>query len=212
MQLGRSRNHDMRVVRIERLLERGSFPASAAWREIEAQILNCMKALEWPRGSGGFVLHDQPGKKRGEGSGVKPIKDGFMVCLQRNGWLVPHKMNIATAKRPGPIDAAYPVGTRHFALEWETGNISSSHRSMNKMILGLLKGVLVGGALILPTREMYKYLTDRVGNYAELEPYFDVWRAIEITEGLLLVIAIEHDSVSKDVPRFPKGTNGRALG
>ncbi len=202
----------MKIVHMEKLLERGSFPASAAWREIESQILSCMKALEWPLGSGKFTLYDQSGKKRGEGSGVKPIKDGFIVCLQRHGWLAPHNMTIATSKRPGPIDAAYPVGSRYFALEWETGNISSSHRSMNKMTLGMRKGALVGGALVLPTREMYKYLTDRVGNYEELEPYFDVWRGIEIDEGLLVVIAIQHDSVSKDAPRFPKGTNGRALG
>jgi len=58
---------------------------------------------------------------------------------------------------------------------------------------------------------MYRYLTDRVGNYPEIEPYFPLWRALRIEEGLLAVIAIEHDAVSKSVARIPKGTDGRAL-
>lgn len=103
------------------------------------------------------------------------------------------------------------MGDRLFALEWETGNISSTHRALNKMTLGLLKGLLIGGVLIVPTRAMYKYLTDRVGNYPEIEPYFPLGRALRIDEGLLAVFAIEHDAVSKSAPRIPKGTDGRAL-
>lgn len=109
------------------------------------------------------------------------------------------------------MDATLPVGDRHFCVEWETGNVSSSHRAINKMALGILKKVLIGGALILPTREMYRYLTDRVGNYPEVEPYFALWKSLTVDEGLLAVIAIEHDAVGKSVPRIPKGTDGRAL-
>ena len=104
-----------------------------------------------------------------------------------------------------------PVGNRLFCLEWETGNISSSHRALNKMALGIMKGMLIGGALVLPTRAMYKYLTDRVGNFAEIEPYFPLWKALRVEAGLLMVIAIEHDAVSDSSPRIPKGTDGRAL-
>lgn len=103
------------------------------------------------------------------------------------------------------------VGEKFFVLEWETGNISSSHRAINKMCLGLLDGTLIGGVLVVPTRAMYKYLTDRVGNFTELEPYFRFWRRCPVKEGLLAVIAIEHDGVSRDVQRIPKGTDGRAL-
>jgi hypothetical protein len=109
------------------------------------------------------------------------------------------------------MDATYPVGDRLFCVEWETGNISSSHRALNKMSLGILEKVLIGGALIVPTRAMYKYLTDRVGNLQELEPYFLFWRAFNVDEGFLLVIGVEHDAVSLNVPRIPKGTDGRAL-
>jgi hypothetical protein len=79
------------------------------------------------------------------------------------------------------------------------------------MALGILKKILIGGALIVPTREMYKYLTDRIGNFPEIEPYFPLWRALRVEEGLLFVIAVEHDAVSRDVPRIKKGTDGRAL-
>ena len=109
------------------------------------------------------------------------------------------------------MDATCQVGDRLFCVEWETGNISSSHRAINKMAVGILKKILVGGALIVPTREMYNYLTDRVGNFPELEPYFPLWRALHVEEGLLVVIVIEHDAVSRAVPRIPKGTDGRAL-
>lgn len=111
------------------------------------------------------------------------------------------------------MDATYPVGNRFFAAEWETGNISSAHRSINKLLLGVLKQLLVGAAIIVPSRKMYYYLTDRVGNYQELEPYFPLWRAFGsiIEQGLLAIYEIEHDGVDPAAPRISKGTDGRAL-
>ena len=79
------------------------------------------------------------------------------------------------------------------------------------MILGLLRGVFLGAALVLPSRKIYPYLTDRIGNFEELEPYFDVWRAVRIQEGFLAIFVIEHDRVNSSVPRITKGTDGRAL-
>ena len=77
--------------------------------------------------------------------------------------------------------------------------------------IAAILSVLIGGVLILPTRTMYRYLTDRVGNIAEVEPYFPLWGAVPITKGILAVVVIEHDAVSREVPRIPKGTDGRAL-
>ena len=201
----------MKIGRVESLIETGAFCRSPDWEKIRAQIFEAIKKVQWPPNSGAFTLHDEAGKERGEGNGVKPIKTACMLHLQAQGWVLEPALDIATVTRPGPMDAALNVGNRHFCVEWETGNISSSHRALNKIALGIIKGVLVGGVLIVPTREMYHYLTDRVGNFRELEPYFPVWRALKIDEGLLSVIAIEHDGVSKDVPRIPKGTDGRAL-
>jgi hypothetical protein len=201
----------MKIIKVERLIDAGGFSNTEIWKTIENHIRQAIEAIEWPPGSGSFTLYDQPGKARGEGSGVKPIKDACMAHLKSLGWTLEASVDIATLKQPGPMDATYPVGNRLFCVEWETGNISSSHRAVNKMALGILKKALIGGVLILPTRAMYTYLTDRVGNFPELEPYFPLWRALEVEEELLAVIAVEHDAVSHSVPRIPKGTDGRAL-
>ncbi len=201
----------MKIVQIERIIDAGTFSRTEAWRTIEAQIFQAIRSIEWPKGSGSFTLRNEFGKKRGQGSGVKPIKQACMETLKSYGWQLETPVDIATVRRPGPMDATYPVKDRLFCLEWETGNISSSHRSLNKMALGIMKKILIGGVLILPTREMYQYLTDRIGNFREISPYFPLWRSLNLEEGLLLVIAIEHDAVSDQVPRIKKGTDGRAL-
>ena len=114
------------------------------------------------------------------------------------------------SSKPGAMDAAYVWAGGIVCFEWETGNISSSHRSLNKLCLGLLKGVIKAGMLVVPSRQLYPYLTDRIGNISELEPYFPLWRATPCAEGVLEIVVIEHDDVSVDVPKIPKGTDGRA--
>jgi hypothetical protein len=79
------------------------------------------------------------------------------------------------------------------------------------MALGLLKGSLAAGILVVPTRDLYKFLTDRVGNMSELDPYLDLWRSIPCKNGILKIVAVEHDATDMNVPRIPKGTSGRAL-
>jgi len=201
----------MKIVHTELIINSGTFYQSEIWGNIKTDIHKAIKSIEWPIKSGSFTLYDEPGKKRGKGSGVKPIKLACMHKLKSMGWHLETPVDIATVKRPGPMDATFQVEDRFFCVEWETGNISSSHRAINKMALGIIKKTLIGGVLILPTRKMYNYLTDRVGNYPEIEPYFPLWKALRVDEGLLAVMAIEHDAVSKDVPRIPKGTDGRAL-
>ena len=134
-----------------------------------------------------------------------------MGDLKEQGWKLEEPLDIATVKRPGRLDAVLETGYGPVALEWETGNISSSHRALNKMALGLLKGVLACGILVVPSRRLYGYLTDRIGNIDELEPYLDLWRSIPCKRGVLDIIVIEHDAISTAVPRIPKGTDGRAL-
>lgn len=198
-------------MKTEILVSAGAFPKSPEWDTIRNHLDQSIRSISWPRGSGRFTLYDQRGKKRREGSGVRPIRDMFCENLKTFGWQLETHVDIGTRVSPGPIDATYPVGQKLFAAEWETGNISSSHRAVNKMALGIISDKLIGGVLILPTRNMYQYLTDRVGNFEELEPYFKFWKALKCDEGLLAIMAVEHDDVSRDVPRIPKGTNGRAL-
>jgi hypothetical protein len=63
----------------------------------------------------------------------------------------------------------------------------------------------------VPSRELYKYLTDRVGNMRELEPYLKMWKSLPCKAGVLEIVVIEHDATSTKVPRIKKGTDGRAL-
>lgn len=197
----------MRIVREEILINEGGFCGSDAYRNLLGDIRVAVRKVVWPPGASTFTIHPET-----KGNGVVPIKEGFQAHLEDQGWLLEHRLDLgATRKRPGPLDVVKPLGSKYFAVEWETGNISSSHRAVNKIIIGILNGVLEGGALVLPTRNLYRYLTDRIGNYEELEPYFPVWRAVECSAGLLLIVAIEHDDASLEVARIEKGTDGRAM-
>ena len=130
-----------------------------------------------------------------------------MLTLQNLGWSIDERRN------PLRFDAVKTLtGSRMFGVEWETGNVSSSHRAINRFLRGYHEGRLVGGALIVPTRALYQYLTDRVGNLEELQPYFGLWKAtIAWKDGVLAIIAVEHDGTDPGVPRISKGTDGRAL-
>jgi len=196
----------MKIIHPELIISQGPFAQSKEWENINRDIIGAIQSIEWPPGSGSFTLYDEP-----KSNGVKPIKFACMQTLKSLGWKLETPVDIAMVKRPGKMDATLQTKDRLFCVEWETGNISSSHRSINKMALGIIKDVLIGGVLIVPTRKMYTYLTDRVGNFPEIEPYFPLWKSLRVDEGLLAVIAIEHDAVSKEVPRIPKGTDGRAL-
>jgi Restriction endonuclease BamHI len=201
----------VKIVREETLISCGGYAKSAAWKKTRASLHKAIREVDWPRGSGSFTIYPEGGKKRREGNGVRPIKLGLMEELERQGWKLEEPLDIAVVKRPGKLDAVLYTDYGPVALEWETGNISSSHRALNKMALGLFKGVLAAGILVVPSRELYRYLTDRVGNMAELDPYLDLWRCILCKQGVLEIVAIEHDATSTKVKRIPKGTSGRAL-
>lgn len=171
-----------------------------------------VKAVDWPAGSGIFTIFPESGTKRGEGNGVRPIKDRCLQHLIANGWRPEQAVDLGELTRLGDVDAILNTKRGRIAFEWETGNISSSHRALNKMALGLMRGVLVGAALVVPSRKLYRFLTDRIGNFDELLPYLDLWKAIPCANGVLEIIVIEQDAESTSVPRIPKGTDGRANG
>lgn len=201
----------MRIVNVETLISSGVFPSSEEWESIRESVYAAVSGVDWPVGSGSFTIYPESGKKRGEGNGVKPIKNSAIETMRNNGWIEDHAWPILKGARPGNIDAVYESAQGLVAFEWETGNISSSHRSINKLCLGLMQNIIVGGILVVPSRELYPYLTDRIGNIAELEPYFPLWSSVECENGVLQIIVIEHDEISYGVPRIPKGTDGRAL-
>jgi len=198
----------VKIVQTRYLIQAPGLAADKFWNEALRDVERAIRRVVWPKGnpSKEFIIHPQSGKKRGEGNGVVPIKEAFLVSLAGDGWGTDDRQN------PGRFDA---VKRRqdggYIGMEWETGNISSSHRALNRFVLGHTKGECIGGVLVLPTRKLYAYLTDRVGNFEELATYFPVWEQISWDRGGLVVIAVEHDGVDKKVPRIAKGTDGRAL-
>ncbi|MFM7457313.1 MAG: restriction endonuclease [bacterium] len=175
-------------------------------QKVLLEVDEAIKCVVWPTGSDCFIIN--PTRK---GNGVKPIKNECMEYLSKCGWRLEEPIDIASRKKPGPIDAFKTIEDFSIAVEWETGNISSSHRALNKLALGLLKKIISCGILILPSGKFYPYLTDRVGNYPELEPYFEVWKSLPYENSLLMVYEIEFDKISDNVPFIGKGTDGRAL-
>jgi len=196
----------MKIIRTEVLVNSGKFFNTDQFQAVLNEIRDAISKVVWPLDSQYFSIN--PVKK---GNGVKPIKNGCMIHLESLGWRLEERLRISSDMRPGPLDAVkmLPDG-RLLALEWETGNISSSHRALNKMTLGILEGALAGGILILPSRRMYNFLTDRIGNFQEIEPYFPQLKRPDISNGFLAVIEIEHDLEDQNSPLIPKGTDGWA--
>lgn len=201
----------MKIVEEVTLISAGGYAGSKDWLLTRKSLYKAIRKVDWPSGSGKFLIYPESGKRRGEGNGVTPIKVDLMLELKSQGWELENRIPIATRIQTGALDAVLHTPHGPVALEWETGNISSSHRALNKMALGLMKGILAAGILVVPSGPLAYFLTDRIGNYPELIPYLDLWRAIPCEAGVLEIVVIEHDGTSTDVPRIPKSTSGRAL-
>ncbi|MFZ0421155.1 MAG: hypothetical protein WAM04_23850 [Candidatus Sulfotelmatobacter sp.] len=175
-------------------------------------------------------------------NGVRPLRDAFRKLMEKQ-WKCeePLKLDAYFKTRRGGHESEtifqYPslerileplhegLGDFDFWLrsesgfrtvvEWETGNISSSHRSLNKMCLALLGGLAEAGVLIVPSARLYVHLTDRIGNIRELQPYFYFWSSVGqlVERGLLAVMEVEHDTLfeSTDLRDFiPRGKEGNS--
>lgn len=201
----------MKIMEEVKLISCGKFSKSKEWETARKRLHRAIKKVEWPPGSGKFTIYPESGKKRGMGNGVVPIKTGLMLDLEKQGYRLEALAVLDGDRKFGKFDAVYDTSYGPAVVEWETGNISSSHRSLNKMALFLLEGRIAAGTLIVPTRALYNYLTDRVGNMQELGPYLKLWQSLPLKNGVLEIVAIEHDATSMNVPKIKKMTAGRAL-
>ena len=112
------------------LRDEGGFAQTARWQQVNQEIQDAIAAVVWPPGSHDFTIY--PERK---GNGVLPIKDEFVASLTARGWKHERRA-LLDGSGPGPIDALkdFPDGDT-FICEWETGNVSSSHRALNKMVV-----------------------------------------------------------------------------
>ena len=76
----------MKIAREVKLIGCGKFARSRAWKVARRKLHAAIKKVEWPKGSGKFTIYAESGKKRGKGNGVKPIKDGLMIDLHKQGY------------------------------------------------------------------------------------------------------------------------------
>lgn len=228
----------MRLLRTIILFDQGGIQATPDWaglhRDIEAAVLS----IDHPEGAGTLTLrrkHRRP-DRQWDRNGVLYLKRRFVETLSAMpGWGAEVDVDLDLARvqpvlqlYPGgnpyqePITAAFgefdlhaaTLGDMRCAVEWETGNISSSHRSMNKLAICLGAGAIQAGVLIVPSRACYEHLTDRIGNISELSGYLDMWHRLApgVNRGLLAIVVVEHDALTDDAnfPYLPVGHDGRA--
>lgn len=85
---------------------------------------------------------------------------------------------------------------------------------MNKLAIALANGIVQVGVLIVPSRQLYEHLTDRIGNIGELSAYLSMWQSLKtsVSHGLLAITVVEHDALIDDEahPYLPMGNDGRA--
>jgi len=221
------------------VFDNGKILETADWKSIYASYDRSIRQVDFPLGAGTLTLRQKEcyylndganKKKQWQRNGVIYLKDRFIENLVNvEKWKPESKIVIDNAPKQFTL---YPsreiykteggaLGSFDFltsgddgckaAIEWETGNISSSHRSLNKMCICLAKGAISVGVLIVSSRNLYAHLTDRIGNIAELNPYLSLWRMVgeKITKGALVISVIEHDALTTN-PQFPYLNDGDA--
>lgn len=153
---------------------------------------------------------------------VSPIKNGLINLLHDEyGWeKEKHLMALtgegntgSTNKRRkgsgGGIDVYKEFSQDEFSfrvgIEFETGNVASVHRSLNKLSLGEKNKELDLIVLVLPVFDLSYYLTDRVANYEEIERYFPLFE-----DRPFIAFGFDAEEYSPDFPIFVKGNDGNS--
>lgn len=196
------------------LINKGDANSSQTWKEALENIVKAIILVVNPLGSDSLTLRCISRDKKSR-NGVNELKRRFSKHLlsQSSNWCAECKLlsnEIYPHFKVGKSDFVYKKNEDVVIVEWETGNISSSHRSLNKMVLALKYKLASHAVLILPSRLLYKHLTDRVGNVDELRPYFELWESCTcfIERGLLVIYVVEYDKLSED-ERFPYLVTGK---
>jgi hypothetical protein len=141
-------------------------------------------------------------------NGVMPLKDNCYQKLENDYlWFREKPLEYFHEQREkgGPIDVykEFENPFTRVGLEFETGNISSAHRAMNKLSVGIKQHELDLAVLIMPVARLSYYLTDRVSNYEELEPYY-----ILLEEYPFIILGFDAEQYINTTPLLPKGPDG----
>ena len=211
------------------LVNSGELARSDDWKVLHESYVRAIQSLDFPEGSGTLTLRKRwknPDSGKYARNGVSYLKNRFLQQMTGiEGWKAEGQTGIQRLGREANL-TMYPEFQSHSeqvaskfgdfdfltktssgfraAIEWETGNISSSHRSLNKLVIALSESAIDAGVLILPTRELYEHLTDRVGNIREISPYLSFWQNAcdQETPKILAITVVEHDFLTDD-PSHP---------
>jgi len=228
----------MKWLRTLVLFDKGQVISSKDWSRVHSSYVRAICSIDYPAGAGTLTLRKKVKLPDGKWkrNGVGYLRKRFLTFMRdTEGWKPEGNVDLGRDRHQPPI-LLYPSlesyrepitsefggfdfittggqGTR-IAIEWETGNISSSHRSMNKLAIALSNGVVEIGVLIVPSRQLYEHLTDRIGNIGELSGYLSMWEGLKsgVSRGLLAITVVEHDALSTDsaLPYLDMGNDGRA--
>jgi hypothetical protein len=228
----------MKWLRTLILFDQGDVISSKDWKAVHESYVRSIASIAYPAGTGRLLLRRKIRLPNGQftRNGVGYLRSSFLRHMQdAEHWKAEGDVDLSR-DREQPAIKLYPTlepyrepiesdfGGFDFittgsqgvkvAIEWETGNISSSHRSMNKLAIALANGILQVGVLIVPSRNLYVHLTDRIGNISELSGYLSMWESLKVsvTRGLLAITVVEHDELT-DNPKhdyLPTGNDGRA--
>jgi hypothetical protein len=220
------------------IFDKGELVSSADWQSIHTSYVRSIEHIDFPKGSGKLTLRRKTKRPDGQWNrnGVGYLRARFLEhMVNEEGWKAEIEFDLGRNRIPStlrlfpglepyqePITSDFgdfdlvtrgAEGTQ-VAIEWETGNISSSHRSMNKLAIALETGKIEVGVLIVPTRDLYDHLTDRVGNIGELSGYLAMWEALKagVKRGLLAITVVAQDAFTDNhrFPYLPVGNDGRA--
>lgn len=228
----------MKWVRTMVLFDQGDVISSSGWQKVHEDYIASIQEIKHPPGSNDLTIREKTQKPNGQWNrnGVLYLRNTFVQNMKNKGWNTEESVDLNRIRQPfsatlypdtssryeQPVSSEYggfDVVTTYegikIAVEWETGNVSSSHRSMNKLAISLEKGIIQVGVLIVPSRNLYQHLTDRVGNIEELSGYLALWESMKagVSRGLLAITVVEHDALTKDasIPYLAVGNDGRAV-
>ncbi|MCK4206921.1 hypothetical protein J3U99_19280 [Brucella pituitosa] len=227
----------MKWLRTLVLFDKGNVIDALGWDLLHRSYVRSITSIDYPEGAGTLTLKRKQKTAGGQWqrNGVNYLRSRFLNhMITVEAWKAEGKVDLSRDRQQPPIRlypskdlyrepitsdfggfdfvTTAPDGLR-VAIEWETGNISSSHRSMNKLSIALTNGIIDAGVLILPSRALYEHLTDRIGNIGELSGYLAMWENLKagVTKGLLAIAVVEHDALTDDDhPYLPAGNDGRA--
>jgi len=173
---------------------------SAPLDQLRAEVLEGMGLISWPAGAGSFSIN--PVRR---GNGVGPIKTALIDHLAGRGWDL--EAQLFPGDRPGPIDAYKEMDGFRMALEWETGNVASSYRVILKLMKALVEGRIDGGILIVSSKRIARYLTDRIGTHDEIAWALEMLPKL-FRHGHIEILVMDADRIDSRVPLIPKLASG----